>query len=129
MKEGILVPRASVDVKQQKKKKSCVKVEVAVLGSPSLIVRTVPVDIKQHKEEEEEEKELCKSRGGRPGLTVPNSPYGPCGHKATEEEEEKELCKSRGGRPGLTVPNSPYGPCGRNATSKRNAIQLSAPWK
>ena len=28
--------------------KSCVKVEVAVLGSPSLIVRTVSVDVKQH---------------------------------------------------------------------------------
>ena len=27
--------------------RSCVKVEVAVLGSPSLIVRTVSVDIKQ----------------------------------------------------------------------------------
>ena len=26
---------------------SCVKVEVAVLGSPSLIVRKVPVDVKQ----------------------------------------------------------------------------------
>ena len=27
--------------------------------------------------------ELCESRGGRPGLPVPNSPYGPCGRKAT----------------------------------------------
>ena len=27
--------------------RSCVKVEVAVLGSPSLIVRTVSVDVKQ----------------------------------------------------------------------------------
>jgi len=27
---------------------SCVKVEVAVVGSPSLIVRTVSVDVKQH---------------------------------------------------------------------------------
>ena len=26
----------------------CVKVEVAILGSPSLIVRTVSVDVKQH---------------------------------------------------------------------------------
>ena len=41
------------------------KVEVDVLGSPSLIVRTVSVDVKQHlkkkkkkkKKEEEEEKE------------------------------------------------------------------------
>ena len=27
---------------------SCVKVEVAVLGSPSLIILTVSVDVKQH---------------------------------------------------------------------------------
>ena len=27
--------------------------------------------------------DLCESRGGRPGLPVPNSPYGLCGHKAT----------------------------------------------
>ena len=26
--------------------------------------------------------ELCKNRGGRPGLPVPNSPYGVCGRKA-----------------------------------------------
>ena len=28
--------------------RSCVKVEVAVLGSPSLLVLTVPADVKQH---------------------------------------------------------------------------------
>ena len=27
--------------------------------------------------------ELCESRGGRPGLPVPNEPYGFCGRKAT----------------------------------------------
>ena len=27
--------------------------------------------------------ELCDSRGGRPGLPVPNIPYGLCGRKAT----------------------------------------------
>ena len=27
--------------------------------------------------------ELCESRGGRPGLPVPNSPYDLCGRKAT----------------------------------------------
>ena len=27
--------------------------------------------------------ELCESRGGRPGLPVPNGPYGLCGHEAT----------------------------------------------
>ena len=34
--------------------------------------------------------ELCESRGGRPGLPVPNSPKGLCGRKATFEEEEEE---------------------------------------
>ena len=29
---------------------------------------------------------LCESRGGRPGLPVPNSPYGLCGREATLEE-------------------------------------------
>ena len=43
----------SVDVKQHSTShdselRSCVKVEVAVLGSPSLKVRTVSVDVKQH---------------------------------------------------------------------------------
>ena len=32
--------------------------------------------------------ELRESRGGRPGLSVPNSPYGLCGRKSTVEEEE-----------------------------------------
>ena len=27
--------------------------------------------------------EVCESRGGRPGLPVPSSPYGLCGRKAT----------------------------------------------
>ena len=26
---------------------------------------------------------VCESRGGRPGLSVPNSPYDLCGRKAT----------------------------------------------
>ena len=29
---------------------------------------------------------LCESRGARPGLPVPNSPYGFCGRKATLNE-------------------------------------------
>ena len=32
--------------------------------------------------------QLCESRGGRPGLPVPNSPCGLCGRKAMFEEEE-----------------------------------------
>ena len=35
--------------------------------------------------------ELCESRGGRPGLPVPNSPYGLCGRKATLNERTSEL--------------------------------------
>ena len=31
--------------------------------------------------------ELCESRGGRPGLPVPNSRYGLCGRRATFEED------------------------------------------
>ena len=60
----------------------------------------------------------CESRGGRPGLPVPNSPYGLCERKATLNLNQRvqELCESRGGRPGLPVPNSPYSLCGRKAT-------------
>ena len=45
---------------------------------------------KEEKEEEEEEvraQELCKSRGRRPGLPVPNSLRGISGRNATFEEE------------------------------------------
>ena len=31
-------------------------------------------------------RELCETRGGRPGLPVPNSPCGLCGSKATLDE-------------------------------------------
>ena len=70
------------------------KVEAAVLGSPSLIliVLMVSVDVKQHyTSKQRRARELCESRGGRPGLSVPNSnsPYGLCGRKATSEEEKK----------------------------------------
>ena len=66
--------------------------------------------------------ELCESRGGRPGLPVPNKPYGVSGRKATLNYtvRAQELCESRGGRPGLPVPNSPYGLCGRKATLNLN---------
>ena len=30
--------------------------------------------------------ELCEGRGGRPGLPVPNKPYGFCGRKATLQQ-------------------------------------------
>ena len=61
------------------------KVEVAVLGSSSLINLMVAVDVKQHNSSSSSTtraQELRESRGGRPGLLVPNSPYGLCGRKA-----------------------------------------------
>ena len=44
--------------------------------------------------------ELCENRGGRPGVPVPNSPYGLCGCKATLNSlvRGQELCEGRGGR-------------------------------
>ena len=45
----------------------------------------------------------CASLGGRPGLPVPNKPYGFCGRKATLNIRVQELCESRGGRPWLPV--------------------------
>ena len=33
--------------------------------------------------EDDRARELCESRGGRPGFLVPNSPYGLCGREAT----------------------------------------------
>ena len=41
--------------------------------------------VKQHERKNVpfRDQELCESRGGRPGLPVPNSPYGLCGRKAT----------------------------------------------
>ena len=42
---------------------------------------------------------MNESRGGRPGLLVPNSPYGLCGCKATVNKHKtstgQELCESR----------------------------------
>ena len=61
---------------------------------------------------------LCESRGGRPGLPVPNSPYGLCGRKATPNLtpesllkpsngfRAQELCESRDGHPGLPILNT-----------------------
>ena len=50
------------------------KVEVAVLGSPFLIDLIVSVDVSNiEKETRLRTQELCESRGGRPGLPVPNS--------------------------------------------------------
>ena len=63
------------------------KIEVAALGSPSLISLMVSVDVKQHERRRMNHTELrscvSESRGGRPGLPVPDSPYGLRGRKAT----------------------------------------------
>ena len=73
--------------------------------------------------------ELCESRGGRPGLPVPNSPHGFCGRKETMEKDEllfraQELCESRGGRPGLHIPNSPYGLRGHKEILEKDELLL-----
>ena len=63
--------------------RSCVRVEVAVRGSPSLTVLTVSVGVKQHKKKKTFDavyfrvQELCESRGGRPGLPVLMSLFKP----------------------------------------------------
>ena len=70
--------------------------------------------------------ELCESGRSRPGLPVPNNPYGLCGRKATFNlnwsNRVQEVCESGGGRPGLPVPNSPYGLCGRKTTLNSNLV-------
>ena len=92
------------------------KVEVGVLGSPSLIVLMVSVDVKQHLKENDRAQELCDSRGrcvlGSVSLIVFMVSVHVKQH-LTHLSRPQELCKSRGGRPGLPVPNSPYGLCGR----------------
>ena len=79
---SLIVLMVSVDVKQhwRTELRSCVKVEVDVLGSPSLTVRTVSVDV-NYVPLKNRAQELCESRGGRPGLPVPNSPHGLCGRE------------------------------------------------
>ena len=62
-------------------------VEVAVLSSPSLTVLMVSVDVKSTLKNRAQE--LCESRGGRPELPVPNSPYGRCGRKATMNKRRR----------------------------------------
>ena len=71
-------------------------------GPPSLKVRTVSATRKKECNAGIF-RELCESRGRRPGLPVPNCLYGFCGRKATVNStfRAQELCESRGGRPGL----------------------------
>ena len=61
------------------------KVDLAVLGSPSLIVLTVSCGCKATLNLNQiyiRAQELCESRGGRPGLPVPGSQYGVSKRKA-----------------------------------------------
>ena len=89
--------------KKKKKKKdergtlsefmSCVKVEVDVLGSPSLIVLVVSVDVKHHLRKRMKPGALSEFRSCvkvKVAVLVPNSPDGLCGLKATFEEEEDD---------------------------------------
>ena len=71
------------------------KVEVDVLGSTSLIVIMISVDVKQHlkkkkKTHTSELRSCVKVEVGRP-----NSPYGLCGRKSRVEEEERGNCNSQ----------------------------------
>ena len=45
---GLCGRKATLNCRHRTEYRRCVKVEVDVLGSPSLIVRTVSVDVKQH---------------------------------------------------------------------------------
>ena len=97
-------------------------VDVAVLGSPSLIIRTVSVDVEQHLKEKKNEKgrsesaedqrrKDCKLRWrGHSGLPVSNGPsistvsVDVKQHlkkpKGRSESAEDPPPQSRGGRPG-----------------------------
>ena len=57
----------------------------AILGSPSLRVLSVSVAATEATLNfvDLRARELCESRGGRPGLPVPQSSFGLCGCKAT----------------------------------------------
>ena len=73
---GLCGRKAATLNEQQSELWSCVKVEVAVLGSPSIIGpyglcrRKLTLNLLRAQD-------LCESRGGRPGLpAVPNSPCG-----------------------------------------------------
>ena len=75
--------------------RNCMKVEVSVLGSTSLTVLVVSVDVKQHGKRRYtiRAQELCGSRGGHPGLPAPNSPCGFCGREAMLSLNSKAITK------------------------------------
>ena len=86
-------PMLSVNVKQHlscsiSELRSCVKVEVDVLGSPSL--NSPYGRCGRQTTLKNRAQELCESRGGRP-----RSPYGLCGFKATLTWTWSALCVFR----------------------------------
>ena len=67
---------------------------MAVLGSPSLTVLTVSVDVKQHLKKRMKPGTLSEFRSCvkvKVAVLVPNSPDGFCGRKATFEEEDDQI--------------------------------------
>ena len=70
--------------------KSCVKVEVAVLGSQSLIRLMVSVDVKYHERRRHEVRvqEPCE-QGGGPGLSFPIPLFPPSLISRTVSEDVK----------------------------------------
>ena len=87
------------------------KVEEAVLGSPSLVVLMVSVDVKQHKlEQQSSDRSYVKVEVDVFGsLSLILSPHGLCGRKVTLKNRVQELCKSLGGHPctPLPIPSHP----------------------
>ena len=63
--------------------------------------------------------ERCQSRGGRPGLPVPNSPYGLCGRKATLNPERKKKEKERKNRDGTWFVQNSAGNIIKNTRTPR----------
>ena len=84
------------------------KVEVDVLGSPSLIIRTVSVDVKQHRRQNNRGQDLCESRDGRPGLPFLNRRYLWTYSNIEDKTTELKICVKEKvdvvGSPSLIVP-------------------------
>ena len=91
--------------------RNCVNVEVDVLGSPSLIVRTVSVDLEQHSTKLSTELRSCVNVE----VAFLGSPSLISLMVSVDVELRSCRCERRGGRPGLPVPNKPDGFCGRKA--------------
>ena len=123
---SLVVLMVSVDVKQhqleqQSSDRSCVKVEVDVFGSLSLILS--PYGLCGRKATlKNRVQELCKSLGGHPCTPLPIPSLVVLMVSVDVKQHQlnnraQELCEIQAsGRPGLPVPNSPYGLCERKAT-------------